>query len=133
MNPHYYAWQEQALPIAKERRKAKAAATWKTIVGIAVVAAGVASGDKTAATVGGIVGAGLLYSSIGDYRAKSESSKVLDEMGSTLNLDMGDQVVEFEGVQNQLEGDAVDQFLGYRMHLLAIYEKEATPDVMISG
>jgi hypothetical protein len=132
MNPHYFAWQESALPIAKERRKAKAAATWKTVFAVAAVAAGAASGDDTLATVGGAIGAGLIYSSIGDYRAKSESSRVLDEMGHTLNLDLGTQVIEFEGVQKQLEGDAVDQFIGYRRYLIAIYEREATPDVVIS-
>ncbi len=133
MNPHYFSWQKNALPIAKEHRKAKKAALFKTLGGIAIAAAGVATGDKTATTAGLIIGGGLIFSSIGDYRAKNESSKVLDEMGETLNLDMGTQVVEFEGVQTQLVGDAVEQFHGYRQHLMEIYEKEATPDVIISN
>lgn len=132
MNPHYYAWQEHALPISRERRKAKKAATWKSILGGVAIVAGAASGSDTAATIGVGLGAGLLFSSIGDYRAKNESSKVLDEMGSSLNLDLGAQVIEFEGVQARLEGDAVDQFRGYRTHLLDIYEREATPDEIIS-
>lgn len=132
MNPHYYAWQEQALPIAKERRKAKKAATWKTIVGVAAVVGGIASGNDDLALAGAIGGGLLVYSSIGDYRTKNESSKILDEMGATLNLDLGEQVVEFEGVQIKLVGDAVDQFKGYRQNLLEIYHKEATPDVVIS-
>ena len=132
MNPHYYAWQEFALPFAKEKRKAKAAATWKTIGAIAIAGAGVASGSNKLMTTGLVVGGVLIASSISDYRSKNESSKALDEMGDTLNLDMGTQVVEFEGVQTRLEGDAVEQFQGYRMHLVDIYEREATPDILIS-
>lgn len=133
MNPHYFAWQKHALPIAKEKRKASNAATWKTLLAVGAVAAGVASGDSTLTKIGVGAAGVLVFTSIGDYRAKNESSKVLDEMGETLNLDMSVQVVEFEGVQTQLEGDAVEQFYGYRKHLMAIYEKEATPDVMISN
>ena len=132
MNPHYYAWQEFALPFAKEKRKAKEAATWKTIGAIAAVGGGVASGNNKLMATGLVVGGVLIVSSISDYKTKNESSKALDEMGDTLNLDMGTQVVEFEGVQTKLEGDAVDQFQGYRMHLVDIYEREATPDILIS-
>lgn len=133
MKPHYYAWQKHALPIAKEQREAKKAAMWKTLGGIAIAAAGAASGDRNLTTAGLVIGGGLVFSSIGDYRAKNESSKVLDEMGETLNLDMSAQVVEFEGVQTQLEGDAVEQFEGYREHLMAIYKREETPDLIISS
>jgi len=52
-------------------------------------------------------------------------------MGTTLNIDMGAQVVEFEGIETKLEGDAVEQFLGYRLHLVKIYESEYTPEVQL--
>lgn len=131
MNPHYLAWQEHALPIAKERRKQKSAAILGTIVAIGGTAAAVASKNRTVQTVGvaAAVGGGIVaFKKFGDAKA---SASVLDEMGSTLNLDMGAQVVEFEGIQTKLEGDAIDQFLGYRMHLLKIYESEYTPDVQL--
>jgi hypothetical protein len=131
MNPHYLAWQEHALPIAKERRKQKKAAVLGTLLAVGGVVAGAASDNSTIQTVGiaAAVGGGLLaYKKFGDAKA---SASVLDEMGSTLNLDMGTQVVEFEGIQTKLGGDVIDQFIGYRMHLLKIYESEYTPDVQL--
>ena len=132
MNPHYYAWQEHAMPIARERRKEKKKATWAAIGAVALGAAAVASDSRTGSTIAG-VGAGLLaVKSIKDFGDANASSKVLDEMGDTLNLDMGTQVVEFEGVQTELTGDAVEQFLGYRLHLKKIFELERTPDDVIA-
>lgn len=131
MNPHYLAWQEHAMPIAKERRKQKNAAIFGTILAVGGVVAAASSDDSTMETVGiaAAVGGGLLaYKKFGDAKASSE---VLDEMGATLNIDMGAQVVEFEGIETKLEGDAVEQFVGYRVHLVKIYESEYTPDVQL--
>ncbi|UTW55660.1 hypothetical protein [Kordiimonas sp. SCSIO 12610] len=131
MNPHYFAWQKHALPIAKERRKQKRAAILGTIAAIGGTVVAATSDNRTVQTVGvaAAVGGGLVaFKKFGDAKA---SASVLDEMGSTLNLDMGVQVVEFEGIQTKLEGDAIDQFVGYRGHLLKIYESEYTPDVQL--
>jgi hypothetical protein len=131
MNPHYFAWQEHALPIAHERRKQKNAAIWGTIAAIGGTVVAATSDNKTVQTVGVVaaVGGGLVaFKKFGDAKA---SASVLDEMGSTLNLDLGTQVVEFEGIQTKLEGDAIDQFVAYRVHLLKIYESEYTPDVQL--
>lgn len=131
MNPHYFAWQEHALPIAKERRKQKSAAILGTILAVGGAVAAASSDNSTVQGLGvaAAVGGGLIaFKKFGDAKA---SAKVLDEMGSTLNIDMGAQVVEFEGIETKLEGDAVEQFLGYRLHLVKIYESEYTPEVQL--
>ncbi len=131
MNPHYFAWQEHALPIAKERRKQKKAAILGTILAVGGAVAAATSNNSTVEGLGvaAAIGGGLVaYKNFGDAKANAE---VLDEMGTTLNIDMGAQVVEFEGIETKLEGDAVDQFLGYRLHLLKIYESEYTPAVQL--
>lgn len=131
MNPHYFAWQEHALPIAKERRKQKKAAILGTLLAVGGAAAAASSDNSTVQGIGiaAAVGGGLIaYKKFGDAKA---SASVLDEMGATLNIDMGAQVVEFEGIETELEGDAVDQFVGYRLHLVKIYESEYTPEVQL--
>ena len=131
MNSHYYEWQKYAYTIAKEKRKAKSKANAKLFTGILIAGLGVATGNADLAEAGITAGAILAYTSIRDFQNSNQSSQVLNEMGKTLNLDISAQVVEFEGVQTKLEGDAVDQFVGYRKHLMKIYALEATPDILI--
>ncbi len=131
MNPHYYDWQEYALPVSKKIRKDREARNLSIGLAVLGTVVGVAAKDNTVQTVGLATAALATLNAVREGGQVGEGVEVLNQMGGKLNLDLGPQVVEFEGIQTQLQGDAVDQFYAYRRHLLKIYESEYTPEVAL--
>lgn len=127
MTEPYSEWQEYAYPIAVEERKEKARANTRAFLGLLVAAGGVASGNDDLAIAGGVAGTLLVVDAVNKYRSSNASGEALNEMGQTLNLDLSEQVVQFEDIETELQGDAVEQFIGFRQHLAKIYEAEYTP------
>ncbi|MEM9880037.1 MAG: hypothetical protein AAF862_12255 [Pseudomonadota bacterium] len=123
----YLDWQKYGYPIAVERRKERARGATRLLLGAAAVAGAIATDNPNVAVVGGVAGVVLFADAINKYRSAGASGETLDQMGQSVNLDLSPQVVQFENVSTQLQGDAVDQFITYRGHLQKIYEKEQTP------
>jgi len=123
----YLEWQKYAYPVAVERRKQRSRGATRLLLGAAAIAGAVATDNPNLAVVSGVAGAVLFADAVNQYRSAGVSGETLDQMGQSVNLDLSPQVVQFENITTQLQGDAVDQFISYRGHLQKIYEKEQTP------
>ncbi|MBL6601685.1 MAG: hypothetical protein ISP48_02580, partial [Candidatus Puniceispirillum sp.] len=140
--PTHRLWQEQTLTELQAQRQAKKDAT-KAAVGAALmlglaIAAGQSAydnnydpvGDTLAATAmvgAGVVGIGL----VGDAVKSSEEAKMhnelIKELGDSIEIDLAPKVVAFEEKEQQLVGNAKEQFAQWRRFLKTIYELEKTP------
>ncbi|MBO6948498.1 MAG: hypothetical protein JJ855_11030 [Rhodospirillales bacterium] len=142
MDTSYLIWQEQSLLEIEAEREANQKAAAQAVGGIALIALGVlaaAAGARsnnynkgtlgvTAGTVAA-VGGGML---IGKSFETSEESKVhrdaLNELGESIDVDLGPRVVSFEERTVELTGDAKEQFQQWREFLKKIYAQERTPE-----
>ncbi|MAF95070.1 MAG: hypothetical protein CMM60_04875 [Rhodospirillaceae bacterium] len=142
MNESYAVWQEQSLQEAKAAREAEAKATGQAVaggllIGLAIVAAVAGArnnnynynpGPSIAATLGAAAGGALLANS---FRTSDEAKvyrDALSELGQSIDLEIGPQVVEFEKKTIELTGDAAEQFAQWRTFLKEIYLAQATPE-----
>lgn len=144
MNESYIVWQESALneqvALAEVRKKTAG----KVIGGILLVALGVglaaASGDSgvlsksTGVLAGatlGVVGAAKLMEAADTAEEADFHKESLNELGESLDIELGPQVVEFNSQTEEITGSAKEQFSQWRQFLQRIYEKEKTPDVQL--
>ncbi|NVK54938.1 MAG: hypothetical protein HWE26_04935 [Alteromonadaceae bacterium] len=131
-NSDYRKYQRETLPLAIEAREKREARNAKMIgAGILTVAAilldrNSSSGlAKDIAIAGAGVAGVLAYK---DHSELSELSSVLDEAGSSLDIKVSPQVIEFEGEQIELAGTAAEQHAQLQAKLRELYELESTPD-----
>ncbi|QJB56888.1 hypothetical protein [Pseudodesulfovibrio sp. zrk46] len=144
MNESYTVWQESALneqiALAEVRKKSFG----KAVGGILLVALGVglavASGNGNAATQTtgaiagvtlGVVGAAKLMEAADTAEEAEFHKESLNELGKSLDIELGPQVVEFNDQTEEITGSAKEQFGQWREFLQRIYEQEKTPDVQL--
>lgn len=142
MDPSYLIWQEQSLLELEAEREADRKAAAQAIGGIALITLGVlaaASGARSnnynsqslgvTAGAAAAVGGGML---VAKSFETSEQSKVhrdaLNELGESIDVDLGPRVVSFEERTVELTGDAKEQFQQWREFLKKIYAQERTPE-----
>lgn len=134
----YASWQEYSLTEAKALRKAKREARWKGLLGavlavggaIAASQSGDSAGDVATSVLGiGTTAAGAML--IVDAFKKSAEGRAhadaLSELGESLNVEVGPQVIALEDKTVELRGDAGEQFQQWRAFLQEIYAEETTP------
>lgn len=143
MNDSYLMWQEQSLL----ETKAKRAADWKAIgqalggaalLGLGVLSA-VAGGNSSSSSANSASSLGLILGGIGGVALISQSFKTseeaklhrdsLNELGQSVDLELAPQVIAFDKESVELNGDAKEQFMQWRIFLQKVYSEEKTPDV----
>jgi hypothetical protein len=142
METSYLIWQEQSLLEIEAEKEANMKAAGQAVAGVALItlailaaAAGARSNSydnqSMGATAGvvGAVGGGML---IAKSFETSEQSKVhrdaLNELGESIDVDLGPRVISFEERTVELTGDAKEQFAQWRQFLQKIYAQERTPE-----
>ena len=141
LEPSYLVWQERTLPEAKAAREARSSSSVKTVLGalaIGLAIAGAASDDydtssaTRAATAAALVGGALaIQSGLQDSAESRVHLAALNELGESLDLELGPQVVEFENKTEQLTGSASEQYEQWIAFLKKIYALEATPETQL--
>ncbi|MGI9346135.1 MAG: hypothetical protein ACR2PW_07725 [Gammaproteobacteria bacterium] len=138
LDPTYIVWQKESYPIAKEVRKAKAAALWKGIAGAlsAVAAAnalkeGVEDRDLLSLYEGNLA----LKGSIAFWRSSSLSSEqaaihqqALAELGGSVDSVLAPRRVQFENQSAELTGTFAEQQVQWIEFLARMFEYEKVPD-----
>jgi len=144
MDEPYTVWQESALneqvALAEVRRKSFG----KAVGGILLVALGVGlavasrNGNVATRTTGalvgatvGVVGAAKLMEAADTSEEAEFHKESLNELGESLDIELGPQVVEFQNQTKEITGSAKEQFGQWRQFLQRIYEQEKTPDVQL--
>ena len=134
MDASYTVWQKESFTEIKAARKAKTRAAGLTIFGALLTAASVYAGTKsgndleaTAATAGVIAGASLLAKSFGVRGELKVHREALAELGQSVDVELGPQVISFEDQTVELTGKAKEQFKQWRAFLQRIYAEETTP------
>ena len=141
LEPSYLVWQERTLPEAKAAREAKSAGSVKTFLGVLAIGAAIAgaasddydtSGATRAATAAALVGGALaIQSGLQDNAESRVHLDALNELGESLDLELGPQVVEFENQTEELTGNASEQYEQWIAFLKKIYALEATPETQL--
>ena len=140
--PTHRLWQEQTLVEFQAQRQAKKDATKAAVgamlmLGLAVAAGQSAYdnnydpvGDTLAATAmvgAGVVGIGLVGDAIKSTEEAKMHNELIKELGDSIEIDVAPKVVAFEEKEQQLVGNAKEQFAQWRGFLKTIYELEKTP------
>ena len=134
----YRTYQRETLPVAAKIRKEKED---RTKAQVATAALGIAAimlsknsnstAGQVAAAAAGVGAAISLNEAIKSNRELGAQRKLLDEMGQNLDIQVTDQVVEFNDQTIELQGTASEQYAQLRQRLKEIYEMEATPDTQL--
>lgn len=146
MAPSYLIWQEQSLAEIEAKRAAQQkavgqAAAGVLLFGLAVLAAaagarsnsyGGQSAGATGAVAAGAAGAMLIGSSFQTSKEAEVHRDALNELGESINVDLGPRVIEFEEQTLNLTGDAKEQFAKWREFLQKIYLQEQTPEKLLN-
>lgn len=146
MAPSYLIWQEQSLAEIEAKRAAQQKATGQAALGVlafglAILAAAAgarsnSSGGQGAGAIGaiaaGAIGASLISNSFQTSKEAEVHRDALNELGESINVDLGPRVVEFEQETLRLTGDAKEQFAKWREFLQKIYLQEKTPEKKLS-
>ena len=142
MEASYFVWQEQSGLELEAKRAKNNEALGEAILGvlavgvaIAAIVAGANSKSpggaavaQTGAIAAGAAGAVLLSNSFRTSEEAKIHREALEELGESIDIALGPQVVEFEEESLELTGTAKEQFSKWREFLKKIYEQERTPD-----
>ena len=126
----YQEWRRQSYEEAIAYRELRRQAAWRTVAGVASVAAGIAAagsnnGSSRAAGNVAIIGGGYLIKSGFDKRAESQiHAEALAELGGSMGAEITPQVIELEDQTITLTGTVEDQYDQWRGLLRGIYSKE---------
>jgi hypothetical protein len=145
MQDSYLIWQEQSQLEMVAHREANERATEKAVLGVATIGIAVlaailgAKSDSTAgqtagitaATIGGVVGVGLLQQSFHTSEEAKVHREALEELGQSIDIDLAPRVIAFEKETVELTGNAREQFAQWRAFLQRIFEEEKTPAVQL--
>ena len=141
MEASYAVWQEQSLAEIHAKRDVNKKAAGQAFVGVLAITAAVLAASagaqsnnyntQSAGAVGavaaGAVGAAMLAESFQTSKEAEVHRDALNELGESIDVDMGPRVLEFERETVSLTGDAKEQFAQWRGFLKRIYMTEATP------
>lgn len=145
MDRSYGLWRQQSLMEAKAAREATMKGVIQGLGAVAIgaititaVAAGVDSssfGDSMAAAAGmtaGIMGTAALGSAAHQNLKEAKMHReALNELGESIDLEVGDRNVSFEGKTVKLTGTLHEQYAQWRAFLAKMYAAEATPQTQL--
>jgi len=139
-NADYFAWQGLSHPIVKELRleKEKLDKELAAVVVKEVACAFTGLCDQVRSQKEVVVAriAMLLQlhqQKVAQMKENFAGGDVLMDMGENINMTMAPKNILIEGVQVDLQGDAVDHFLGHRDLLKELYAQEITPNVQLAS
>jgi len=101
---------------------------------VAVSGDGKALSQTTGAIAGAtlaVVGASKLMEAADTAEEAEFHKESLNELGESLDIELGPQVVEFQNQTEEITGSAKEQFGQWRHFLQRIYDQEKTPDVQL--
>ncbi|MEM6681067.1 MAG: hypothetical protein AAF607_02395 [Pseudomonadota bacterium] len=135
----YYTWQALSHPLVKELRMEKekldaelaAIITKEVVCGFTGICDQV-RGQKEAVLARIAAALQLHQRKVAEMKENFAGADMLSDMGESLNMTMAPKNVLIEGVQVELQGDAVDHFLGHRDLLKDLYMQEITPNVQLT-
>lgn len=141
MEESYALWQEQSLQEVQAQRDADREAMGKAVLGvlafalaIAAAAAGANTGSagtsaaaNTGAIIAGVGGVALIADSFRTSKEAEFHRDTLEELGQSIDIELGPQVVEFDETTEEITGDAAEQFAQWRAFLKRMYDLERTP------
>lgn len=137
--PSYVSWQEHSMASAKAQREAKAKSAMQAIGAALLLFGAAAAADNSsndsatnAAIAGAAVGGVMLMQK--SFASNAEGKYHRDnlmELGSSMNLEVAPQVVQFENETFVLQGDLKSQLRQWQTFLKSFYELEATPSVQL--
>lgn len=145
LDESYGVWQEQALFQANARQEAKKKAAGQALGALLAIGVAVATADSmdysdgfgsstvkaTAAIAAGAAGIGLIGDSIKSVEEAKLHQDLIEELGSSIDLDLAPTNIAFEDQQKTLTGDAEQQFTQWREFLKVVYEQDKTPDIQL--
>lgn len=133
MNESYHDWQKQSWAESRAARKASGKSFLNGLLGVLAVGAAIAMASKSngsnAATYGAVAAGTAGAMMISNSFQKSKEAKIhreaLSELGSSLDIQLASQVMNFEKETVKLTGNAADQFSQWRKFLKKIYNQES--------
>ncbi len=142
MEDSYRIWQEQAQFEILSERAANYKAAGEAGLGILAIGLGIlaiavgansdsvgaATASTTGAVIAGTAGVVLLQKSFQSSEEAKVHRDALNELGESIDVDLGPRVVEFEKQTTELTGNAKEQFAQWRAFLQKIYVQERTPE-----
>lgn len=139
MEASYLVWQEQSLTEIEAKREVQSDAAGKAVLGVLAIGLAVAAIANSnnpnlgllGGTLAGAAGAALLVDSFKTSEEAKVHRDALSELGESINVELGPQVVAFEEETVELTGDAKEQFAQWRSFLKKIYDQERTPQVRL--
>lgn len=131
VSPQYELWLNEVFPYARKARLDRRSAQTKKIIGstILLATAGAAldspagGARDTIATVGGVVGGGLIYAGIQDSEDFKQNLALFDEMTSNYHDTFKPINIEISGKTEELRGTAAEQFSRWRQVLKETYDR----------
>ena len=143
MAPNYLNWQKSSFIEIKAAEEARKKSLGKKLLGLAALTGGIAlaatadpysTGGSLSALGGTVVaGAGVaaVVSSFQDTADAKMYESSLNELGSSMNIELAPRVMEMEDKNIEFKGDASEQYEVWRKYLLDLYELEKTPNVIL--
>ncbi|SMN10972.1 hypothetical protein SPBRAN_1187 [uncultured Candidatus Thioglobus sp.] len=142
MDESYLKWQEASFTEQKLSAKARKKSFMQAVGGALLlglsVAAAVQSEDSSnpnvvlaTAAIGGVAGAWMLSNSFKSREEAKLHKEAIDELGESLDLELGPQVISFAEETVELTGNVQQQFMQWREFLQRIYAQEAVPNTQL--
>lgn len=134
----YRDYQRETLPEAKRIRELQAERTQKQVVGGLLAIGSALLGKNSDSSLGqatalaaGVGAVASIASAVKTNKELQTQRKLFDEMGQNLDIEVAEQIVEFNDQRIELQGTATEQYYQLRSHLKEIYEMESTPLVAL--
>ncbi len=130
MWPSYENWRNLNMTELRAMRDVKKRALTRQLLGVLLVAGGIAAGSIDANNIGAIqagmiiVGGSVIISGVNISREAKIHEAAIQELSDSFSSEMKPIVMEFEGRQYELTGSAEEQFKQWRELLRKIYYAE---------
>ena len=136
MSESYDIWKKASYDATIKAEEAKSAATWKGVLGAAILIGGaIAMGDSMdgyymdggqyiAGFTGAMLGAGLLDSALGDNEEAKVHKETILEVSKSFDSDIAPSVIEMEEKTVKLDGTLTQQFIQWQEVLKEIYNEQ---------
>lgn len=133
-NEAYSTYHHETYPLAVQKRQAEQERRNSQFLSAGLAILAVAAGNQdthlgnAVAAVAAVGALSNLKDAVDANRELHEVRDILDEAGSSLQVQISPQVIEFENEKIALQGSAQEQYQQLRQRLQEIYRLEQTPD-----
>jgi uncharacterized protein YcfJ len=134
----YKTWQQEAFVELARAEEANNKSIMQGVLGGLLIVGGIiadknsdSTGSDVIAVASTIGGALVLKSAMENHAQGEVHQAVIDELGTSIDIEMSPQVIAIEDKTIELTGNAQEQYSQWRQHLQRIYRLEQTPDVQL--